>query len=81
MMSDNLSDNLEAVLEAALRLTPDEQRQLVEQLPAVNKITDEARLAQEAEWLAIVEETRGTIKGLDRETIIWLAEDEELCGY
>ena len=32
-------------------------------------------------WLAIVEETRGTIKGLDRETIIWLAEDEELCGY
>jgi len=81
MMSDNLSDNLEAVLEAALRLTSDEQRQLVEQLPAVNKITDEARLAQEAEWLAIVEETRGTIKGLDRETIIWLAEDEELCGY
>lgn len=81
MMSDSLSDNLEAVLEAALRLTPDEQRQLAEQLPAVNKITDEARLAQEAEWLAIVEETRGTIKGLDRETIIWLAEDEELCGY
>ena len=35
----------------------------------------------EAEWLAIVDELYGTIKGLDRETIIWLAEDEELCGY
>jgi hypothetical protein len=38
-------------------------------------------LAEEAEWQAIVEETRGTIKGLDRETIIWLAEDAELSGY
>jgi hypothetical protein len=50
-------------------------------LPSVTTLSDEARLAEEAEWLAIVEETRGTIKGLDRETIIWLAEDEELCGY
>src|SRR5262249_37436074 len=31
------SDNLEAVLEAALTLPPDEQRQLAEQLPAVAK--------------------------------------------
>jgi hypothetical protein len=31
--------------------------------------------------LAIVAETRGTIKGLDRETIIALVEDEEYCGY
>ena len=76
-----MSDNLEAVLEAALRLPPDEQRQLAEQLPAVARSTDEARLAEEAEWLAIVDELYGTIKGLDRETIIWLAEDEELCGY
>jgi|SRR5689334_23612250 len=28
-----------------------------------------------------VEKTRGSMSGLDRETIIWLAEDEELCGY
>jgi tetratricopeptide (TPR) repeat protein len=28
-----------------------------------------------------VEKTRGSMGGLDRETIIWLAEDEELCGY
>jgi hypothetical protein len=76
-----MSENLEAVLEAALRLPLEEQRQLAEQLPAVTNLSDEARLAEEAEWLAIVEETRGTIKGLDRETIIWLAEDEELCGY
>jgi hypothetical protein len=54
---------------------------LVEHLPAVINFSDEARLAEEAEWLAIVEETRGAIKGLDRETVIWLAEDEELCGY
>jgi len=76
-----MSETLEAVLEAALRLPPDEQRRLVEHLPAVINLSDEARLAEEAEWLAIVEETRGAIKGLDRETIIWLAEDEELCGY
>ena len=76
-----MSENLEAVLEAALRLSLEEQRQLAGQLPAVTNLSDEARLAEEPEWLAIVEETRGTIKGLDRGTIIWLAEDEELCGY
>ncbi|MGH9801736.1 MAG: hypothetical protein ACRD82_15350 [Blastocatellia bacterium] len=43
-----MSDNLEAVLEAALRLPPDEQRQLAEQLPEVARRTDEARLAEEA---------------------------------
>jgi hypothetical protein len=78
---ETMSENLEAVLEAALRLPLEEQRQLAEQLSAVTNLSDEARLAEEAEWLEIVEETRGTIKGLDRETIIWLAEDEELCGY
>jgi hypothetical protein len=30
--------------------------------------------------LAIVAETRGTIKGLDRDAIIAFAEDEEYCG-
>jgi hypothetical protein len=76
-----MSKNLEAVLEAALRLSLEEQWQLAERLPAVTNLSDEPRLAEEAEWLAIVEETRGAIKGLDRETIIWLAEDEELSGY
>jgi hypothetical protein len=31
--------------------------------------------------LEAVEKTEGTMKDLDKETIIWLAEDEELCGY
>jgi hypothetical protein len=65
----------------ALRLPLEEQRQLAERLPSIATLSNEARLAEEAEWQAIVEETRGTIKGLDRETIIWLAEDDELCGY
>ena len=76
-----MSANLEAVLEAALRFSLEEQRQLVGQLQAVTKLSDEPHLVEGAEWLAIVEETRGTIKGIDRETIIWLAEDEELSGY
>ena len=76
-----MSENLEAVLAAALRLSLEEQRQLAEQLPSIATLSNEARLAEEAEWQAIVEETRGTLKGLDRETIIWLAEDEELCRY
>jgi len=65
----------------ALRLPLEEQRQLAERLPSIATLSNEARLAEEAEWQAIVEETRGTIKGLDRETIIWLAENEELSGY
>ena len=76
-----MGENLEAVLEAAQRLPLEEQRQLAERLPSIATLSNEARLSEEAEWLAIVEETRGTIKGLDRETIIWLAEDEELSGY
>jgi len=76
-----VSENLEAVLEAALRLPLEEQRQLAERLPYIATLSNEARLAEEAEWQAIVEETRGTIKGLDHKTIIWLAEAEELSGY
>ena len=33
------------------------------------------------EVLDAVERTLGAMKGLDRDTVIWLAEDEELCGY
>jgi len=65
----------------ALRLPLEERRQLAERLPSIATLSNEARLAEEAEWQAIVEETRGTIKGLDRETIIWLAENEELSGH
>ncbi|HKQ75449.1 MAG TPA: hypothetical protein VJ810_17245 [Blastocatellia bacterium] len=76
-----MGENLEAVLEVAPRLPLEKQRQLAERLPSIASLSNKARLSEEAEWLAIVEETRGTIKGLDREMISWLAEDEELSGY
>lgn len=71
---------VEEILAEARKLPPEEQRQLASALLAEaeqqNKAEDDVRAA-----LAIVEETSGSIKGLDRETIIWLAEDEELSGY
>ncbi len=73
-----MSQSLQSFLEAARQLPSNELRQLVEQLlvevdSTANLMPDEAR-RQRA--LAIVEETYGSIKGLDRETIISLAEDE-----
>ena len=54
-----------------------ERRELAAQL-----IKDEEATEAEIENnLAIIRETCGTIKGLDRETLIALAEDEEYCGY
>jgi hypothetical protein len=41
----------------------------------------EALNDQTSQSLAIVEELYGAIKGLDRETLVSIAEDEELCGY
>lgn len=78
-----MNQSLQSVLEAARQLPSNELRQLVEQLlvevdSTANLTPDEAR-KQRA--LAIVEETYGSIKGLDRATIISLAEDEEYCGY
>ncbi len=67
--------NVESLLNEVRKLPLEEQTQLVEQL--LEEIQSEKR--QQA--LEAVERTRGRIKGLDRETIIWLAEDEELCGY
>jgi len=70
---------VEEILAEARKLPPEEQRQLASALlteaePRNNE--EDVRAA-----LAIVEETSGSIKGLDRDTIIWLAEDEELSGY
>ena len=79
-----MSQSLQDVLDAARQLPPEEQRRLAEQLLEESNRTNRNNqqiTAEQAEWLAIVERTHGTIKGLDRETIIWLAEDEELCGY
>ena len=75
-----MSQSLQEVLDAALQLPPDEQRQLA------NRLLDETArpsltAAEISRNLEIVRRTHGTIKGLDRETIISLAEDEEYCGY
>lgn len=72
-----MSTALEHLLEAARALPLNERRELAAKL-----IKDvEATEAEIDNNLAIVRETRGTIKGLDRETLIALAEDEEYCGY
>jgi predicted XRE-type DNA-binding protein len=73
-------ESIDAVLDAARKLPLDEQHRLVKQLM---KELSQAKLSQQQiqEGLDAVEQTRGSMKGLDRETIIWLAEDEELCGY
>jgi hypothetical protein len=71
---------LESVLETARQLPPAEQKQLAERLLAENAKLQHSEAEIERN-LAIVSETRGTIKGLDRETIIAIAEDEEHCGY
>lgn len=70
--------SFEAVLNAARQLPTEQQQQLIDELRQdMQTIADEKK----RQALAAVERTRGRIKGLDRETIIWLAEDEELCGY
>ena len=72
-----MSTNLENLLQAARTLPLNERRELAAKL-----IKDvEASEAKIEANLAIIRETRGTIRGLDRETIIALAEDEEYCGY
>jgi hypothetical protein len=78
-----MSQSLQDVLNAARQLPPDEQRRLVEQLvaevrPAADPAPEGARGRRAA---SIVEETFGSIKGLDHATLISLAEDEEYSGY
>lgn len=70
---------VEEILAEARKLPPEEQRQLASALlteAGPQNKEEDVRAA-----LAIVEETSGSIKGLNRDTIIWLAEDEELSGY
>jgi hypothetical protein len=79
-----MSQTLQDVLDAARQLPPDEQRRLAEQLleeADQESRSDKQLTAEQVANLEIVDKLYGTIKGLDRETIIWLAEDEELCGY
>lgn len=75
-----MSQRLQDILDAARQLPLDEQRELAGKLlteTARPHLTD-AEINRNRE---IVRRTHGTIKGLDRETIISLAEDEEYCGY
>lgn len=74
------TSSLEQVLDAARKLPPEERRVLAEELIRESKIAVAIINPVEAA-LDAVEQTRGAMKGLDRDTIIWLAEDEELCGY
>ncbi len=63
------------VLNAARTLPPDEQRRLAVEL------LRQAGNGGTADALAAVEWTRGRMKLPDPETLRWVAEDEELCGY
>lgn len=76
-----MTESFEILLNAARQLPPVQQRLLSQKLlenaePVAATLTEQQLAALDA-----VEKTRGTIKGLDRDTLIWLAEDEELCGY
>jgi hypothetical protein len=73
-----MSANIEQILAEARQLPIPLQHELVHRLH--QQIEDQqSRNSQSA--ATIVEETFGSMRGLDRETIIRLAEDEEFCGY
>ena len=76
-----MSQNLQTVLDAARQLPPGEKRLLIEQLTQESDAADATVSQARAEALRIVDELYGSMKGLDRETVKWIAEDEELCGY
>jgi len=78
-----MSQSLQDVLNAARRLPPDELQRLVEQLVAeVRSTTGPApEEARRRRAVSIVEETYGSIKGVDRATLVSLAEGEEYSGY
>jgi hypothetical protein len=71
--------SLEEVLDAARKLPIEQRRLLAEEL--IKDTSPEAPSIPTLDALDAVERTLGAMKGLDRDTVIWLAEDEELCGY
>lgn len=72
-----MSASLESILEAINQLPVNERRQLAEELSKKTALTED----EKAKGHALVDRLFGSMKGLDRETIIKLAEDEEFCGY
>jgi hypothetical protein len=75
-----MTPNLDTVLEEARKLPMEQRRKLANLLLRDVEETrpedEEIRAAR-----AIVAETSGSMAGLDRATLIQLAEDEEYCGY
>ncbi|HEY6333239.1 MAG TPA: hypothetical protein VI756_28200 [Blastocatellia bacterium] len=75
-----MSSTIMELLEDANKLSEAERRELADlilkglEMPAGER-------AEIAEALKLVEETYGSIKAPDRQTLISLAEDEEFCGY
>jgi hypothetical protein len=68
------------VLEEARRLPTNERRELAARI--MEELSDtSASEARRRAALATAEETFGSIKGLDRDTLIQLAEGVEFCGY
>ena len=78
-----MSQNLQSVLEAARQLPPEQRRRLAAQLLEEVEVNEPqtSELTRKQRALSIVEETFGTIKGLDRVALAQLAEDEEFSGY
>ena len=76
-----MSLNLQVVLEEARKLPVDERRELADLI--LKDLGSNAREEDEEVQAAraIVRETSGSMAGLDRATLIMLAEDEEYCGY
>lgn len=72
-----MSASLESILEAIKKLPIQEQRQLAETLTQKIELTEE----EKAQKHALADRLFGSIKGVDRETLIQIAEDEEFCGY
>lgn len=75
-----MSSSVEDLLAEAQKLPLEERKELNSRLSAdINRSVAQTS-AVEAN-LRIVDELFGSVKGLDRDTVIWLAEDEELSGY
>ena len=75
-----MSSDLLTVLEEARKLPVQDRRELASLL--LEEISED-RFDNDRRQRAhsIVEETFGSIPGVDRATLIQLAEDEEFCGY
>lgn len=75
-----MSSTVEDLLAKAQKLPLDERKELSSRLSAdINRSAAQASVVEAN--LRIVDELFGSVKGLDRDTVIWLAEDEELSGY